>query len=65
MFLMQKFKLFKKVCTSIPNVYFGKYSDLYLKLDMLTLAEVFESFRYVFMCSITTNWNVNIKLSEL
>jgi len=41
----QEYSQYLKVWNSIPDVNLGKYSDLYLKIDVLALADVLESFR--------------------
>jgi hypothetical protein len=41
----QEYNQFKRVWCSIESPTIGKYSDLYLKLDVLILADVFEKFR--------------------
>ena len=41
----QEYNQYLKVWNSIDNVNLGKYSDLYLKIDVLALADVFEEFR--------------------
>jgi len=41
----QEYSQYLKVWNSIPDVNLGKYSDLYLKIDVLALADVHESFR--------------------
>jgi hypothetical protein len=41
----QEYSQFLKVWNSIPDVDIQKYMELYLKIDVLALADVFESFR--------------------
>jgi hypothetical protein len=45
----QEYKQYKHVWNSFSDVYLGNYSDLYLKLDILTLADVFEVFRETYV----------------
>jgi len=41
----QEYEQYVRVWNSIEDVDLGKYSDLYLKIDVLALADVFEVFR--------------------
>ena len=43
----QEYDQYKKVWESIPNCNLGKYSDLYLKTDVLVLADIMENFRNI------------------
>ncbi len=47
----QEYAQYGRVWDAIPNCNLGKYSDLYLKIDVLALADVFESFRNTCLAS--------------